>query len=206
MPGFLITFEGIEGCGKSVQAKLLYEHLQSKGISSVLTREPGGSDISERIREILLDRRHLDMVPYTELFLYLASRAQHTQEVIKPALAQGKTVICDRYIDASLAYQGEGRSIPRALVNQLNKTATGGLMPNLTFLLDIKPEIALKRIERGDRLEIESMEFHNRVRSGYLKLYRENSDRIVLLDGTKSIKQIHNEIKDIFEARMMKLE
>ena len=206
MPGFLVTFEGIEGCGKSVQAKLLYEHLQTKDISSILTREPGGSDISERIREILLDRRHLDMVPYTELFLYLASRAQHTQEVIKPALAQGKTVICDRYIDASVAYQGEGRGIPKILIKQLNNTATAGLVPNLTFLLDIEPEIALKRIERGDRLEIESVEFHNRVRSGYLKLHRENSDRIMLLDGTKSINQIHNEIKDIFEARMMKLE
>lgn len=205
MPEFLITFEGIEGCGKTVQSRLLYNYLQDKGISSILTREPGGSDISERIREILLDRKHLDMVPYTELFLYLASRAQHTQEVIKPALAQGKVVICDRYIDASVAYQGEGRGIPKILIKQLNNTATGGLLPNVTFLLDIEPEIALKRIERDDRLERESIEFHNRVRSGYLKLYRENLERIVLLDGIKDIEQIHNEIKDIFEARMMKL-
>lgn len=206
MPEFLVTFEGIEGCGKSVQARLLYEYLQSKGISSILTREPGGSDISERIRDILLDRRHLDMVPYTELFLYLASRAQHTQEVIKPALAQGKVVICDRYIDASVAYQGEGRGISKNLIKQLNKTATGGLLPNLTFLLDMDTEIALKRIEREDRLEMEGVEFHNRIRSGYLKLNRENPERIVLLNGMRSIKQIHNEIKDIFEARMMKLE
>lgn len=206
MPEFLVTFEGIEGCGKSAQARLLYEYLQSKGISSILTREPGGSDISERIRNILLDRRYLDMVPYTELFLYLASRAQHTQEVIKPALAQGKVVICDRYIDASVAYQGEGRGISKNLIKQLNKTATGGLLPNLTFLLDMDTEIALKRIEREDRLEMEGVEFHNRIRSGYLKLNRENPERIVLLDGMRSIKQIHNEIKDIFEARMMKLE
>ncbi|OYD14154.1 dTMP kinase [candidate division WOR-3 bacterium JGI_Cruoil_03_44_89] len=206
MPEFLVTFEGVEGCGKSIQARLLYEYLQSKGISSILTREPGGSDISERIRDILLDRRHLDMVPYTELFLYLASRAQHTQEVIKPALAQGKVVICDRYIDASVAYQGEGRGISKNLIKQLNKTATGGLLPNLTFLLDMDTEIALKRIEREDRLEMEGVEFHNRIRSGYLKLNRENPERIVLLNGMRSIKQIHNEIKDIFEARMMKLE
>lgn len=205
MPEFLVTFEGIEGCGKTVQAELLYEYLQSKNMSSILTREPGGSDISEKIREILLDRKHLDMVPYTELFLYLASRSQHTQEVIKPALAHGKVVICDRYIDASVAYQGEGRGISKVLIKQLNKTATGGLVPNLTFLLDIEPEIALKRIEREDRLERESIEFHNRVRSGYLKLYRENPGRIALLSAAKSIEQIHNEVKDVFEVRIMKL-
>lgn len=205
MPEFLVTFEGVEGCGKTVQAELLYEYLQSKNIPSILTREPGGSDISEKIREILLDRKHLDMVPYTELFLYLASRAQHTQEVIKPALAHGKVVVCDRYIDASVAYQGEGRGISKVLIKQLNKTTTGGLLPNLTFLLDIEPETAFSRIEREDRLERESIEFHNRVRSGYLKLYRENPDRIVLLSAAKSIEQIHNEVKDIFEARIMKL-
>ena len=206
MTEYLVTFEGIEGSGKSVQAKLLYEYFQEKDISSILTREPGGSDLSEKVREILLDRQHLDMVPYTELFLYLAARAQHTQEVIKPALAQGKIVICDRYIDASIVYQGDGRGISKTLITQLNKTSTGGLVPNLTFLLDIEPEIALKRIERKDRLESESLEFHKRVRGGYLKLHRQNPDRFVLLDGSKSIEKIHNEIKDIFEARMMKLE
>lgn len=206
MKEFLVTFEGIEGSGKTEQARLLYEYLQKKGVSAILTREPGGSDLSERIRDILLDRRHLDMVPHTELFLYLASRTQHTQEVIKPALAQGKVVICDRYIDASVAYQGDGRGISKTFIKQLNKTATGGLVPNLTFLLDIDPDIALKRIDRKDRLESESLEFHNRVRSGYLKLYRENPERFVLLDGAKSISTLQNEVKDIFEAKIMELE
>ncbi len=205
MAEFLVTFEGIEGSGKSVQAELLYDYLQKKGISTIITREPGGSDLSERIREILLDRKHFDMVPYTELFLYLAARTQHTQEVIKPALAQGKIVICDRYIDASVAYQGEGRGISKNLIKQLNKTATGGLVPNLTFLLDIDTEVALERVGRKDRLESESLEFHDRVRSGYLKLNRENPERFVLLDGSKPIDRLQNEIKDIFEARIMNL-
>ncbi len=205
MKEFFITFEGTEGCGKTTQAELLYHYIQDKGISTILTREPGGSDISERIREILLDRRSLDMVPLTELFLYLASRAQHTQEVIKPALAQGKIVISDRYTDASVVYQGYGRGISRPLIEQMNKTATGGLLPDLTIILDIDPAIALERIERKDRFESESIEFHKRVRAGYLRLARENPERVVILNGSESISQIHSNIKDIFDSRIINI-
>lgn len=202
MKEFFITFEGIEGCGKTTQAELLYNYIQDKGFSGVLTREPGGSLISERIREILLDHSSSDIVPLAELFLYLASRAQLTQEVIKPALAQGKIAISDRYTDASIAYQGYGRGLSTILIKQLNKTATGGLVPNLTLLLDIDPEITLKRLNIKDRFESEDIEFHKRIRAGYLKLSRENSDRIVIINGEKTIQQIHNEIKDIFESRI----
>ncbi|MCD5383656.1 dTMP kinase [candidate division WOR-3 bacterium] len=203
MKEFFITFEGIEGCGKTTQAELLYNYIQDKGFSSILTREPGGSDISERIREILLDHSSQDMVSLTELFLYLASRAQHTEKVIKPALAQGKIVLSDRYADASIVYQGDARGVSTTLIKQLNKTATGGLLPNLTFLLDLEADIALKRLKKRDRFEVESIEFHKRVRAGYLKLSRENRDRIVLLNGERPLQQIHNEIKDIFESRII---
>jgi len=203
MKEFFVTFEGIEGCGKTTQAELLYNYIQDKGLPSILTREPGGSDISERIREILLDHSSQDMVSLTELFLYLASRAQHTEKVIKPALAQGKIVLSDRYADASIAYQGDARGVSTTLIKQLNKTATGGLLPNLTFLLDLEADIALKRLKKRDRFEVESIEFHKRVRAGYLKLSRENRDRIVLLNGERPLQQIHNEIKDIFESRII---
>ncbi len=203
MKEFFVTFEGIEGCGKTTQAELLYNYIQDKGLPSILTREPGGSDISERIREILLDHSSQDMVSLTELFLYLASRAQHTEKVIKPALAQGKIVLSDRYADASIVYQGDARGVSTTLIKQLNKTATGGLLPNLTFLLDLEADIALKRLKKRDRFEVESIEFHKRVRAGYLKLSRENRDRIVLLNGERPLQQIHNEIKDIFESRII---
>lgn len=197
MEGLFFTFEGIEGCGKSTQANLLYDFFQNKKMECVLTHEPGGTPISERIREILLDRECSEMSPLTELFLYFASRSQHTSEKIKPLLKQGNIVISDRYFDSSIAYQGEGRSIPLKTLMEINNFATGGLIPQLTFLIDLPAETGLSRIKNRDRIEQETLDFHNRVRGAYLTLARENPDRIKIIDGTRDVENIHKEIVNI---------
>ena len=197
MEGLFITFEGIEGCGKSTQANLLCDFFQNKKMECVLTHEPGGTPISERIREILLDKKCREMNPLTELFLYFASRSQHTGEKIKPLLKQGTIVISDRYFDSSIAYQGEGRSIPLKTIMEINQFATGGLIPQITFLIDLPVETGLSRIKTRDRIEEEALEFHNRVRGAYLTLARENHDRIKIIDGTKGVDDIHKEIVNI---------
>ncbi len=197
MEGLFITFEGIEGCGKSTQANLLCDFFQNKKMECVLTHEPGGTPISERIREILLDKKCREMNPLTELFLYFASRSQHTGEKIKPLLKQGTIVISDRYFDSSIAYQGEGRSIPLKTLMEINQFATGGLIPQITFLIDLPVETGLSRIKTRDRIEEEALEFHNRVRGAYLTLARENHDRIKIIDGTKGVDDIHKEIVNI---------
>ena len=197
MEGLFITFEGIEGCGKSTQANVLCDFFQNKKMECVLTHEPGGTPISERIREILLDKKCREMNPLTELFLYFASRSQHTGEKIKPLLKQGTIVISDRYFDSSIAYQGEGRSIPLKTLMEINQFATGGLIPQITFLIDLPVETGLSRIKTRDRIEEEALEFHNRVRGAYLTLARENHDRIKIIDGTKGVDDIHKEIVNI---------
>lgn len=197
MEGLFITFEGIEGCGKSTQANLLYDFFTNKKIECVLTHEPGGTPISEKIRELLLDRKNVDMVPLTELFLYYASRSQHTFEVIKPALKAGKIVISDRYFDSTVAYQGEGRNIPKQKLIEVNNFATGGLIPQITFLFDIPAETGLKRIKEMDRIESEDLEFHNRVRAAFLTIARDNPDRVKIIDGMQPIEDIHKEIVNI---------
>jgi len=197
MEGLFITFEGIEGCGKSTQANLLYDFFTNKNIESVLTHEPGGTPISEKIRELLLDRKNIDMVPLTELFLYYASRSQHTFEIIIPALKQGKIVISDRYFDSTVAYQGEGRNIPKQKLIEINNFATGGLIPQITFLFDIPAEIGLKRIKNMDRIESEDLDFHNRVRAAFLTIARDNPDRVKIIDGMQQIEDIHKEIINI---------
>jgi len=200
MEGLFITFEGIEGCGKTTQAKLLYEYLINRNIECVLTHEPGGTLISEKIREILLDKKNYNMVYLTELFLYLASRSQHTFEKIIPALKNGKIVICDRYFDSTLAYQGEGRNIPKQKVFEINNFATGGLIPHLTFLIDINEDVGLERLKERkgkDRIEEEEINFHKRVRGAYLTLARENKERFRIIDGLGSIEHIHKEIVNI---------
>ncbi len=197
MEGIFITFEGIEGCGKSTQATLLSDFFHNKKIDCVLTHEPGGTQISEKIRDLLLDKNNLKMEPLTELFLYFASRAQHTFEKIKPALEAGTHVISDRYFDSTIAYQGEGRYILKQKLIETNNFATGGLIPHITFLIDLPVEIGLSRIKNKDRIEQESIEFHNRVRGAYLTLARENPERIKIIDGTKSIEDIHKEVVNI---------
>jgi dTMP kinase len=201
MAGLFVTFEGIEGCGKTTQAELLRLSLEKEGRHVVFTREPGGTEVGERIREVLLDNRIRRMEPLTELFLYLASRAQHVQELIRPALKEGAIVICDRFADASLAYQGAGRGIGTSRVLALNETATYGLVPDYTVLLDLPVELGLKRMSarlggRGqqDRIEQEEMEFHVRVREAYLALAQKSSGRIEVFDGTRGKEELAQKI------------
>ena len=198
MAGLFITFEGVDLCGKSTQAQLLVKYLREKKIEVVLSREPGGPPISEKIRQILLSREHAAMRPLTELLLYEAGRAQHTEELIKPSLEAGRCVILDRYADASTAYQGWGRQLGADLVKRINELATGGLSPDMTILLDLPPEEAARRAPekdwQADRLEGEAIEFHRRVREGYRQLAAEEPDRIKLIDGRGSIDDIHSRI------------
>ncbi|MBI3014167.1 MAG: dTMP kinase [Candidatus Tectomicrobia bacterium] len=196
MTGKFITFEGVEGCGKSTQMEEAYRFLAGKKIPIVATREPGGTTIGNEIRNILLNRAHHGMQALTELLLYLAARAQHVKEVIRPALEAGKIVLCDRFHDSTLAYQGYGRGIDMDTISKLNALATDGIVPDLTFLLDIDVEEGLERARqrsaqmsagthrvgaRLDRFEEDTLEFHRRIRAGYLTLAMQDPRRYVLI-------------------------
>jgi dTMP kinase len=199
--GHFITLEGIEGSGKTTQAARLKDLLVRKGLDVVVTREPGGSPIAEKIREILLDPRNRKMVALTELFLYEASRTQHVAEIVRPALEAGKTVICDRFFDASTAYQGNARGLDMAMVERLNLLATGGVVPDLTIVLDLPAEVGLRRLGRSrDRIESEAIEFHERVRQGYLKIARHDADRIKVVDASGGIDDISLAVAGIVET------
>jgi dTMP kinase len=181
-----VTFEGIEGSGKSTQLRLLAARLAGRGIAHATTREPGGTPLADEIRALLLARRDEPVHPETELLLYEASRAQHVRAFLLPRLEGGVAVLCDRYLDATLAYQGSARSIPPERVEALNAFASGGLLPDATFLLDLDPETGLARAAargKADRIEGEGLPFHRAVREGYLDLWRRFPDRIVRLDG-----------------------
>ncbi len=204
MKGIFITFEGIEGAGKSTQAKKLYEFLKSKDHKVLLTREPGGTKTGKKIREILLTPTDEIFPPFAELFLYEADRSFHIENVIKPNINSGFIVICDRFIDSTLAYQGYARGLDIKIVKQLNNLATGGLKPDITFLIDIPVEEGLKRIKekRGfDRIEQEDLEFHKRLREGFLHIAKEEKDRVVILNGLKSEKQIFNQILKVLKEK-----
>ena len=188
-----ITFEGIEGCGKSTQAKQLVGRLREFPIPLVFTFEPGGTRVGQDIRHILLNSQNRDLSPLAELFLYAADRAQHVEEVIKPALEQGKWVVCDRFFDATTVYQGHARRQDMALIKVLNEKASPGITPDITFLLDCPVEVGLERAlkrnkllvqEDQDRFERETKDFHEAVRQGYLLMARENRERFVVVDGT----------------------
>lgn len=197
MKGIFISFEGIEGSGKSTQANLLYKYLINKGFKVILTEEPGGTRIGKKIRKVLLDSKNKDILPITELLLYNASRAQHINEVIIPSLNKGVIVITDRFTDSTFAYQGYGRGIDLNIIFAIDKLSTSSLRPDITFLLDLDVEIGLKRnqgINKADRLELEDIEFHNRVRKGYIELASKEPDRIKLIDASKNITFTHNKI------------
>ena len=203
--GLFITFEGVEGSGKSTQASILQTFLEAKGHRVVRTREPGGFKvpISERIREILLDVAHKEMAPLTELFLYLASRAQHVESLVKPSLDDDCIVISDRFFDASIAYQGAGRKLDKDMIMELSLTATKGIKPDITFLVDVPAEVGLKRLgptpECKDRIEREKIEFHDRVRMGYLEVADREAERFRIIDGQKSVSSISSEIAGYIE-------
>lgn len=200
-----ITFEGIDYSGKSTQAKLLYEYLKSNKIKVLLVREPGGTKISEKIREILLNRDHLEMIPITEFFLFSASRAQLVSEVIKPKLKQGIAVICDRYYDSSSAYQGYGGKVNVKKIFEVNDFAASGLAPDLTFLIDISPKIAFARaLEKHtlDRIENKQLSFYNNVRKGFKNIADKNKKRFVVIDGSKTIEEIFEEVVRIVTPKL----
>ncbi len=202
--GLFITFEGVEGCGKSTQARLLVKHLEARGIGVVLTREPGGTALGERLREILLDTGQTGMRAETELFLYLASRSEHVAHVIVPALKRGAVVISDRFADASVAYQGGGRGLGADLVRSLNETATGGVKPDISFLLDLDAGEGLGRltgriqddglVAARDRIESEAIEFHGTVRQAYLDEAILEPKRFAVLDARGHIEELAREI------------
>lgn len=201
--GYFITFEGVEGCGKTTQIKLLAELLTQLGYTAVLTREPGGCPIADKIRTILLDAENIAMTSMAELMLYGAARAQHIAEVIMPALESNKIVLCDRFCDATVAYQSFGRGINRDIIDTLNHHACQGIIPNLTVLIDCDPTIGLKRAKqriettkgpREERFELEELAFHKRVHSGYLKLATEQPQRFLVIDGTEGIDAIFYKI------------
>jgi len=204
--GVFITLEGIDGGGKSTQAELLTGYLKSSGYEVIYTREPGGTRIGDKIRGILLDPLNREMCPLTELLLFSASRAQHTLEKILPALQEGKIVICSRFSDATVAYQGYGRGLDLKLIEELNRIATGGLKPDLTILLDIEPSLGLKRVISADdttrrasydRIEAVGLEFQERVRQGFLSLAHQESERFRIVEVKDDIEKIHRIIRDI---------
>jgi dTMP kinase len=189
--GIFITFEGPDGAGKTTQIHRLRDYLTSKGTDLVLTREPGGTRIGEKIREIILDPEYQEMADLTEALLYASSRAQHVAEVIFPALKSGKTVICDRFMDSSIAYQGYGRKLGEK-VRIINEIAVLGLIPDLTFLLLVDPGEGRRRISDGflDRLELEEMQYHEEVYRGYMELAAQNTERMIVIDGSLKIDEI----------------
>jgi len=205
MRGILITFEGPEGGGKSLQIQNLGEYLKNKGFRVLTLREPGQTKIGEKIRQILLDPKNKNLVPQAETLLFEASRAQLVEEIIKPALAQGVIVLIDRFFDSTTAYQGYGRQLPVEKIEMLNEFATDGLKPDLTILLDLEVEEGLKRREKSgkkDRIDMESLKFHQKVREGYLEMARKNPRRWRIIDASKSPEEVFEEIKKIVEEEL----
>lgn len=194
--GVFITFEGCEGSGKTTQATMLHDRLADEGRKVTLIREPGGTTVGERIREILLDTGSGDITPTTEALLFAAARSQLVRDVIEPALREGHTVIADRYVDSSLAYQGVGRGCGLEPVKNLNDWATGGLEPNLTVFLDMPVEDSLARVESGqkDRMESEDIEFHVNVRYAYGMLQRLYSHRYAVINADGTPEEVHDRV------------
>lgn len=197
MQGLFITFEGPDGCGKTTQMKLLAEYLEKKGEEVVLTREPGGKGLGEKVREILLNYDG-EVSDRCESFLFLADRAQNIDIIVNPAVKAGKIVLCDRHIDSTVAYQGYGRGLDIERINMLNNLATNGKKPDLTFVFDVDVETSMKRVgKEKDRMESAGIDFHNCVRQGYLELAKQEPNRIKVIDATKSIEEIHDEVINI---------
>ena len=197
--GMFITFEGADGCGKTTQMKLLAQYLNKNGYDVVITREPGGKGLGEKVREILLNYDG-EVSSVCESFLFLADRAQNIDIIVKPAIESGKIVLCDRHVDSTVAYQGYGRGLDIDRINMLNNLATSGKKPDLTFVFDIDVETSMKRVGREkDRMESAGIEFHERVRKGYLEIAKSEPERVKVIDATRTIEEIHNDVIRIFE-------
>lgn len=207
-----ITLEGTEGAGKTTQLPHLVRFLEDRGFECVVTREPGGTPTGRKIRSVLLDPANSDMTPEAELFLYAADRAQHVQTVILPALAKKKTVICDRFVDATEAYQGFARGLDRELIALLNRVAAGNLKPDITILFDLPPETGLnrawERINRNGadsadhRFEAENLDFHNRVRQGYLEISRRDPERFLILNAEGTEQEVRQALLEGLAERV----
>lgn len=205
MKGLFITLEGIEGCGKSTQLGLLREHLAARGFDVVTTREPGGTPAAEAVRAILLDPAHAALSSTAEALLYAAARAQHVDELIRPALEAGKIVLSDRFADSTTAYQGAGRAISMETIQALHSIATRGTWPDLTIILDLPAAEGLKRAARGgglDRIEQEPLAFHERVREEFLRIARAEPDRVRVVDGSRPVDAVEQEIRTIVDQRV----
>jgi dTMP kinase len=202
-----ISLEGIEGCGKTTQIRQLSAHLEERGHPCIVTREPGGTAIGEKIRSILLDPASKDMVPTAELLLYMADRAQHIDEVIKPGLRKGKIILCDRYFDATVVYQGFARGLDTRFISDLHRILFQDLRPDMTFLLDLPPRIGLARawqeLDSGSRcgtesrFEEEAINFHEKVRAGYLELARLERNRFKIIDASRPKDEVQADIREV---------
>lgn len=205
--GLFITIEGPDGAGKSTQVKLLGAYYQQRGYQVVFTREPGGTEISEQIRRVLLNPDNHAMTVNTEILLYAAARAQHVDQVVNPGLEQGHVVICDRFVDSTMAYQGYGRNIDLQVIHHLNALATRGLEPDLTIILDLPVEVGLARVKarsiegQPDRLEQELTEFHQRVRTGFLKIAEQHAERCRVIDATTSAEVVQSAIRQVIQDK-----
>lgn len=200
--GFFVTFEGIDGCGKTTQLKLAEEYLTAQNLPLLVLREPGSTPLSEKIRDILLDRK-LKISPTSELMLYVAARAELVRSAIAPALESGKVVLCDRFHDSTTAYQGYGRGIDIQLLHKIHRLAVGHNQPDLTFFIDVDYDTSLARRKKdSDRLESESEEFFDKVRGGFLDIARMEPERVVVLDGGESIDAIFEEVKDCLKKKL----
>ena len=204
MKGKFITFEGSEGCGKSTQSRLLYEYFKAKGKRVIYLREPGATNISEKIRDILLDAKNQVIAPECEMLLYMAARAQIVGELIEPALKKGEIVICDRFLDSTLAYQGYGLGIDIGLINKVGKFTTRGITPDLTIFLDLSVKKGLKHRESAeDRIEMRSVNYHLRVRRGYLKLARQQPKRIKVVKVDKDKYKTQAKIRELAKSYVL---
>ena len=209
MSGLFITLEGGEGAGKTTIANAVIDKLSTLGIETLYTREPGGIKIAEKIREVILDRDHTEMDCRTEALLYAAARRQHLVEKVKPAMDEGRIVLCDRFVDSSIVYQGYARGIGMDEVRESNQFAIEGFMPDLTIFFDIKPEIGLARIAANDsrevnRLDLEGLAFHELVYEGYKKQAKMNPERIVSVDATKSVEALTDEVCALILSKLNK--
>ncbi len=207
MRGVFISFEGIEGTGKSTQTRLLAGHLRKKGFHVIETAEPGGTPISMKIRELLLSVEHREMDPVTELLLYNAARVQHIRQVILPALERGDIIVTDRFSDSTTAYQGYGREIELELIDTLDRISTGRMRPDVTLLLDVDAAEGLRRnreANKRDRLELEDISFHERVRKGFIAIASKEQERIRLVDCSGGMEEVHSEVIRIIDAFLEK--
>lgn len=204
--GLFITFEGIDACGKSTQAERLFAFLRKNGTDSILLRDPGATSISEAIRKILLDKKNASMSAWTELLLYEAARAQMVEETIRPALATGTFVLCDRFYDSTTAYQGYARGLDLDVVYRANKIGSVGLVPDLTFFIDVDPMIAAARQVRlgkaADRMEAEGLAFQEKVRHGFRQIHVNEQERVKLIDGHRDVATIEQEIRNIASEKL----